>query len=94
MASMVVRSRNLADALAMSGELGGSLRPVPAGLRMIGPVAAPLAKLRTEYRYQFLLKANRRAAIAALLGRARSHASQRGWPATALVIDVDPVNLS
>ena len=94
MASMVVRSRKLPDALAMSGELGGSLRPVPAGLRMIGPVAAPLAKLRTEYRYQFLLKANRRAAIAALLGRARSHASQQGWPATALVIDVDPVNLS
>ena len=94
MASIVVRSRAAADALTMSAELGTHLQPPPAGLRLIGPAAAPMVKLRTEFRYQFLMKSQRRKAIAELLGKARRYAEQQGWPATALVIDVDPVNLA
>ena len=94
MASIVVRSRSASDALTMSAELGTHLQPPPAGLRLIGPAAAPMVKLRTEYRYQFLMKSRRRKAIAGLLGKARRYAQQQGWSATALVIDVDPVNLA
>ena len=94
MATMVVRSRVPSHALAMSRQLGTHLQPPPAGLRLIGPAAAPLPKLRAEYRYQFLIKARQRKAIADLLGKARLYAEEQGWSATTLVIDVDPVDLA
>ncbi len=94
MASIVVRSPTLSEALEWSAALGRHLLPPPPGLRLIGPAAAPLVRLRTEYRYQFLLKASRRGLIAETLGKARCFASSREWPATALVIDVDPVNFA
>lgn len=96
MASIVVRSRSLSEALEWSAALGRHLLPPPPGLRLIGPAAAPMVRLRTEYRYQFLLKASRRGrgVIAETLGKARCFANSREWPATALVIDVDPVNFA
>jgi primosomal protein N' (replication factor Y) len=59
----------------------------------MGPAAAPVVKLRTEYRYQFLLKSLSRKNVAATLKRAREYALAQGWPQTALVIDVDPMSL-
>ncbi len=92
MASILVRSRNLSEAVSMSNSLGKHLSPAPADLRLIGPASAPMAKLRTEYRFQFLIKAWNRKSVAQLLGKAQSFAAERKWPATALTIDVDPVD--
>ena len=93
LATMIVRSRKLEEALELSGKLAQHLMPPLAGVRMMGPAAAPVVKLRTEYRYQFLLKSLSRKNVAATLKRAREFALAQGWPQTALVIDVDPMSL-
>jgi primosomal protein N' (replication factor Y) (superfamily II helicase) len=46
-----------------------------------------------EFRYQLLIKATSRKALNELLVRARDFALNNKWPATALVIDVDPMTL-
>ncbi len=93
LAAMIVRSRKPEEALALSGKLARHLSPPLAGVRMMGPAAAPVVKLRAEYRYQFLLKSRSRKSIAAVLKRARQFALAQNWPQTALVIDVDPMSL-
>ena len=76
MASILVRSRNLSVAVSMGASLGKCLRPVPGDLRLIGPASAPMAKLRAEHRFQFLIKSPNRKAVAEVLGRARRHAAR------------------
>ena len=92
MALILVRSAKLSEAAAMSADLAEHLQPAPDGLRLMGPATAPMVKLQAEYRFQFLIKSVRRSAVAQVLGRARRFAAQQQWPATALVIDVDPVD--
>ena len=93
MATLVVRSKKLEEALELSGRLGRHLRSLPEGVRMLGPAAAPVVKLKKEYRYQFIFKAPGRKVLGGVLHRARQFAEDDHWPATALVIDVDPLNL-
>ncbi len=92
MASITVRSSDLSLATAWAGELAENLRPVPDGMHIMGPASAPLVKLRADYRFQFLIKSLSRSAVAGLLARARTFAEERRWPASALVLDVDPVD--
>jgi primosomal protein N' (replication factor Y) len=93
MASLLVRSKKLEEALALSGKLGHHLRDLPENVRMLGPAAAPVVRLKTDYRYQFLFKAANRKVLAGVLRKARDYALSENWPATALVIDVDPMSL-
>ena len=92
MALMIVRSAKLSEAASMSADLAKHLQPPPEGLRLMGPATAPMVKLKADYRFQFLIKSLRRSAVAPFLARAREYALERKWPATALVIDVDPVD--
>ena len=92
MALMLVRSTNFQDALEMSRDLAQHLQPVPIGLRLLGPASAPVAKLRAEYRFQFVLKSASRSDLASLLRGARAYAQAQQWPATTLTIDVDPIS--
>ena len=94
MAVLVVRSKKLEEALALSGKLGRHLHEtVPDGVRLLGPAAAPLVRLKTDYRYQFILKGSNRKVVAEVVARARRFAAEENWPATALVIDVDPTSV-
>ncbi|MGA1996273.1 MAG: primosomal protein N' [Bryobacteraceae bacterium] len=107
MANVLVRAEKKEVAMRMSAELGTVLAPPPAPLgasdqgqtpapRMLqvkGPAEAPVPRLKNEYRYQFLVKAASRKALNELLQRVRGFAAERKWPATALVIDVDPLSL-
>jgi primosomal protein N' (replication factor Y) len=93
LANVVVRGRKQEDALRMSGELGRLLTPPPEAMRVLGPAEAPVARLKDEFRYQILLKAASRKALNETLQALRRHAQGEKWPATALVIDVDPVSL-
>lgn len=52
-----------------------------------------MTRLKSEYRYQFLIKAASRTALNELLRRAQSYARENKWGATGLVIDVDPLTL-
>ena len=93
MANVLVRSEKKELALRMSGELGMLLTPPPEKLRVLGPAEAPVPRLKAEYRYQLLIKSSSRIALNALLQKLRAFAQERKWPATALVIDVDPLSL-
>ena len=62
-------------------------------MKVMGPVEAPVLRLKKEYRYQFLIKAASRKALNELLQQAQSFAAENKWGATALVIDVDPLSL-
>jgi primosomal protein N' (replication factor Y) len=93
MANLLVRSEKQEMAMRMSAELGHLLTPPPERLRVMGPAEAPVARLKNEYRYQFLIKAASRKALNELLQRARAYAIEHKWGPTALVIDVDPLTL-
>ncbi len=93
LANILVRSAKLEEALKLSGMLAEYLKNPPKTVRVLGPAAAPMVKLKAEYRYQFLLKASSRRDLGQLLHGARRFAEDHKWPATALVIDVDPMSL-
>jgi primosomal protein N' (replication factor Y) len=93
LANILVRSEKLEEALRLSGGLGEFLKDPPKTVRVMGPAAAPVVKLKSEYRYQFLLKSSSRRELAGLLKSARRFAEANKWPTTALIIDVDPLSL-
>jgi len=50
-------------------------------------------RIKSDYRYQILIKSGSRKELNALLGKIRGFAVSQRWSATALVIDVDPMTL-
>ncbi len=93
MANVLVRAGKQEDALRMSGELGRFLSPPPEGVRVMGPAEAPVPRLKAEFRYQMLIKASSRKTLNELLRKTIGYAREHKWPATCLVVDVDPLSL-
>jgi primosomal protein N' (replication factor Y) len=93
MANILVRSEKKEMAMRMSTDLGVLLTPPPEKMRVMGPAEAPVPRLKNEYRYQFLIKAGSRKTLNETLQKVRKFGLDRKWPATALVIDVDPLTL-
>ncbi|MGH9612168.1 MAG: helicase-related protein, partial [Bryobacteraceae bacterium] len=93
LANVLVRSERQEEALAMSTALGRLLDPAPEGLKVLGPAEAPVPKLKSEYRYQLLIKAADRKRLNEILNSLRRFAQERKWRQTALAIDVDPLSL-
>jgi len=93
LANVLVRSQKQEDALEMSTELGRMLDPAPEGLKILGPAEAPVPKLKSEFRYQLLIKAADRKRLNETLRELRRFTEERKWSPTALVIDVDPLTL-
>jgi primosomal protein N' (replication factor Y) (superfamily II helicase) len=93
LANVLVRSQKQEDALEMSTELGRMLDPAPEGLKILGPAEAPVPKLKSEFRYQLLIKAVDRKRLNETLRELRRFTEERKWSPTALVIDVDPLTL-
>jgi primosomal protein N' (replication factor Y) len=93
LANVLVRSQKQEEALAMSTELGRLLDPAPEGLKVLGPAEAPVPKLKSEFRYQLLIKAASRKRLNETLREVQKFAREKKWSPTALVIDVDPLTL-
>ena len=93
LANVLVRSQKQEEALEMSTELGRMLDPAPEGLKILGPAEAPVPKLKSEFRYQLLIKAIDRKRLNETLRELRRFTQERKWSPTALVIDVDPLTL-
>jgi primosomal protein N' (replication factor Y) len=93
LANVVVRAAEQERAFAMASELAALVNPPPESTRVLGPSEAPVRKLKAEFRYQMLIKSQQRRLLGELLNRLRRHAYEQKWPATALVIDVDPTSL-
>lgn len=64
-----------------------------ADVRVLGPAPALLARAKGLHRFQLLCKTSSRRSLHALLSELRAFALAQKFPATALIIDVDPLNL-
>jgi primosomal protein N' (replication factor Y) (superfamily II helicase) len=94
LANVMVKSTSAESALKLTEKLGRHLeKQHGAGLRILGPAAAPIARLKKSYRYHFLIKADRRGALRKVLLSCRDFATAEQFPAASLIIDVDPQSL-
>ena len=90
LANVLVRSDNLDDALKWSGTLGKWFDNTRhEGVRVLGPAAAPIMRLKRDYRYHFVLKSPSREKLNTTLRAMLSHASQQKIPRTQVIVDVD-----
>jgi primosomal protein N' (replication factor Y) (superfamily II helicase) len=94
LASILVRDRKIENAIRWSRALGAYFAPYEErGVKVLGPAAAPLARLRKEYRYQFLLKSPQRSALSQALSGALDFCAKKEIPETGVIVDVDPASL-
>ena len=82
---MIVRGAREEEALARSTALARLLQPPAEGVKVIGPAAASIARVKNEYRYQMLLKSASRkllnetiVALAAIRGGGEMEPDQSG----------------
>jgi primosomal protein N' (replication factor Y) len=94
LANLLVRSDKLEEALAYTGILGKWFKDTRhEGVRVLGPAAAPIVRLKTEYRYHLVLKSSSREKLNATLRAVLAHAARQKIPRNRLVVDVDAVSL-
>jgi primosomal protein N' (replication factor Y) len=94
LASILVRDRKIENAIRWSRALAEYFSPLEGrGVKVLGPAAAPLARLRKEDRYQFLLKSPRRSALSQALSGALDFCAKKQIPETGVIVDVDPTSL-
>src|SRR6202795_390812 len=92
LANVLVRSDKLDEALRWSGMLGKWLETTRhEGVRVLGPAAAPIVRLKRDYRYHFVLKSASREKLNALLRTMLAEAAARKIPRTQVIVDVDAV---
>jgi primosomal protein N' (replication factor Y) len=94
LANIIVRDSNLGKAITWSRELSQFLASHNGdGIRVLGPASAPLARLKTEYRFQFLLKSKRKAQLTKILSDVLAYCDKKEIPQTAALVDMDPLQL-
>ena len=92
LANVVVRSEKLDEAMEWSGILGKWFEKTRhEGARVLGPAAAPIMRLKKDYRYHFVLKSASREKLNALLRSMVAYATQQKIPRTQMIVDVDAV---
>jgi primosomal protein N' (replication factor Y) (superfamily II helicase) len=94
LANVIVQSEKLEEATAWAGTLGKWFeRTRLEKVRVLGPAAAPIVRLKRIYRYHFVLKAERRQDLGAALRAMLAFAETQGGERRNLVVDVDAVHL-
>jgi primosomal protein N' (replication factor Y) (superfamily II helicase) len=95
LANILVRDRKIENAIRWSRALASYFAPFEdRGVKILGPAAAPLARLRREYRFQFVLKSPQRAALSQALSGCLDFCASKEIPETAVIVDVDPSSLA
>ena len=94
LANVIVQGESLEEAAGWANALGRWF----AGMRLekvqvLGPAAAPIARLKRIYRFHFVLKADRRDTLGQVLRQLLVFAEREGIPRRNLVLDVDAVHL-
>jgi primosomal protein N' (replication factor Y) (superfamily II helicase) len=91
-ANVLIRSEELDEALTWSGELGRWFEKTRhEGIRVLGPAAAPITRLKRDYRFHFILKSASREKMNTLLRAMLAEGARRKIPRTQLILDVDAV---
>jgi primosomal protein N' (replication factor Y) len=90
LANVIVRSAKLDDTLRWSGTLGRWFEKTRhEGVRVLGPAAAPIERLKRDYRYHFILKSQSRQKLNEVLRAMLAQAEKEKIPRTNLIVDVD-----
>jgi len=94
LANVIVRDASLERAIQWSRKLSEYFSPHDnKGMRVLGPASAPLARLKKEHRYQFLLKSPKKSLITRVLSGALAFCDAHEIPQTAVLVDMDPLTL-
>ena len=101
LANVIVQGPTLEEAAALAAKLGRWFEGVrinkpdqkPDKIRVLGPAAAPIARLKRIYRFHFVLKAERRDILNRMLYQLLSYADAQAIPRRNLIIDVDAIHL-
>ena len=90
LANVLVRSDKLDEALRWSGMIGQWFdKTRHESVRVLGPAAAPILRLKRDYRYHFVLKSPSREKLNMTLRAMLAHATQQKIPRTQIIADVD-----
>src|ERR1051326_5082383 len=90
--NVILRSDKLHDVLEWAGVLGRWFEKTRhEGVRVLGPAAAPIQRLKRDYRYHFILKSTSREKLNGLLRAMLAQAAKESIPRTNVIVDVDPV---
>ena len=90
LANVILRSDKLDDVLKWAGALGRWFEKTRhEGVRVLGPAAAPIQRLKRDYRYHFILKSASRQKLNALLREMLAQAAKENVPRTNVIVDVD-----
>jgi primosomal protein N' (replication factor Y) (superfamily II helicase) len=90
LANVLIRSDKLDEALQWSGALGRWFEQNRhEGVRVLGPAAAPILRLKRDYRYHFVLKSPSREKLNATLRAMLAYAATQKIPRTQVIVDVD-----
>lgn len=93
-ANVLVRSDKLDHALRWSGEIGHWFeRTRMEGVRVMGPSAAPITRLKRDYRYHFVLKGASREKLNSVLRAMMEQAAKLEIPRPNLIVDMDAQSL-
>ena len=94
LANVLVRSDKLDQTLKWTGQLGRWFEDTRnEGTRVLGPSVAPIMRLKRDYRYHFILKANGRDKLNRTLKNMLTFADGQRIPRTHLIVDVDALSL-
>jgi primosomal protein N' (replication factor Y) len=94
LANVVIQSEKLEEATAWAATLGRWFQQARLEkVRVLGPAAAPIVRLKRIYRYHFVLKAERRQTLGETLRAMLAFAETQGIGRRSLVVDVDAVQL-
>jgi primosomal protein N' (replication factor Y) len=90
LANVLIRSNRLDESLRWSGILGKWFEKTRhEGIRVLGPAAAPILRLKQDYRYHFVLKSASREKLNSLLRTMLAYAATQKIPRTQVIVDVD-----
>jgi primosomal protein N' (replication factor Y) (superfamily II helicase) len=95
LASILIRDKKIEHAIQWSRALEAVVKPFEQnGMKVLGPAAAPLSRLRQEFRFQFLLKTPKRSILSQALAACVEYCEAHKIPETAVIVDVDPTSLA
>jgi primosomal protein N' (replication factor Y) len=94
LANVIVQGQSLGEASAWANTLGRWFATQRLDkVRVLGPAAAPIARLKRIYRFHFILKAERRDVLNHTLRALLAYADAHAIPHRNLLVDVDAVHL-
>ena len=95
LANVLIQSSKLEEAAAWAVDLGKFLVQNQSGgaVRILGPCTAPIARIKSIYRFHIILKSASRQALNAALRALLAHADSAQIPRRNLIVDVDALRL-